>query len=422
MRRTDVAIIGGGQAGLAMSYHLVAAGIDHVVLERGEVGERWRREQRESLRLLTPNWMTRLPGFSYGGPDPDGFMTVAETVAFLSAYADAFGAPVETGVEVRALRREGEGYILRTSGGTLAVRAVVIATGDCGVPAVPPAAMDVPDGIHQLVPQRYHSPSALPEGGVLVIGASASGVQIADELARAGRSVTLAVGRHVRVPRTHRGRDIMAWLDEAGILDERAEAVPDIAAARRQPSFQLLGSPERRPLDLASLAGAGVRLAGHVAGIDGPKVVFADDLAGTVERAERKLDALLARIDAFAAAREGAAPPPPAPRPAVPVDGAPRLDLAAERVGTIVWATGYRRAYPWLRVPVLDGRAEIAHAGGVTAAPGLFVLGLRFMRRRKSSFIDGVGADAAELMPHLTSHLAAVAGHPRQAVRRARRG
>lgn len=403
MRTTDAIVIGAGQAGLAMSHCLAARGIDHLVLERGRVAERWRSERWDSLRLLTPNWMTRLPGRSYRGADPDGFMTMPEVVGFLDDYAA--GAPVETGVAVRALHPALFGYRLETSAGTFAARAVVVATGQCDLPHIPAMAAALPKAIRQVTPSSYRNPAALPPGGVLVVGASASGVQIAEEIHRSGRPVTLAVGRHTRLPRRWRGRDILDWMDRAGVLDERADQVRDLAAARAQPSLQLVGRPDHASIDLGTLRAIGVRVTGRVVAIDGPRILLRDDLNETTAAAQRTLDRLLARLGAVAD-REGApreAHPPPL-RPFAPSPR--RIDLAAEGIRTIVWATGFRRGYAWLRLPVLDAAGEIRHRGGVTPAPGLFVLGLRFLRRRNSNFLDGVGADAEHLAAEVLAHLA----------------
>jgi putative flavoprotein involved in K+ transport len=403
MRTTDAIVIGAGQAGLAMSHCLAARGIGHVVLERGRVAERWRSERWDSLRLLSPNWMTRLPGWSYRGDDPEGFMKMPELVGFLEGYGAA--APVEAGVAVKALWRTGGGYRLDTSAGAFAARAVVIATGQCDLPHVPAMAAALPNALRQLTPSSYRNPGLLPPGGVLVVGASASGVQLAEEIHRSGRPVTLAVGRHTRLPRRWRGRDILDWMDRAGVLAERAEDVRDLAAARAQPSLQLVGRPDHASLDLGTLRAIGVRVVGRAAGIAGGRVLLRDDLAETTAAAQRTLERLLARIGPVAAA-EGApieAPPPPlAPFAPTP----PAIDLAAEGIRTVLWATGFRRDYAWLRVPIIDADGEIRHRGGLTPAPGLCVLGLRFLRRRNSNFLDGVGADAEALAAHLHAHLA----------------
>jgi putative flavoprotein involved in K+ transport len=408
MRRTEAVVIGGGQAGLAMSRCLSDAGVDHVVLERGRVAERWRSERWDSLRLLTPNWQSRLPGFRYDGPDPDGYMTMAEVVDFLDRYARSFRAPVEKGTNVLALEASAGGYRVTTDRGLWEAPSVVIATGHCDTPLVPELASQLPDDLVQLVPSDYRNPRQLPEGGVLVVGASATGVQLADEIHASGRPVTLAVGRHTRLPRVYRGRDILWWLDAMGVLDESTDDVADLAVSRRQPSLQLVGTPDQATLDLPALEARGVRLVGRALGADGSRVVLADDLLAQTVAADARLARLVQRIDIFAA-RTGmsAEVGPPAPfRPfRWPREAPTAMDLRAEGIRTVVWATGYGRRYPWLKVPVLDARGEIRHEGGLTPFPGLYVMGLYFLRRRKSSFIDGVGRDALDLTAHLAGFL-----------------
>jgi putative flavoprotein involved in K+ transport len=405
MRATDTLIIGAGQAGLALSRLLTETGADHVLLERGGIGHRWEHERWDSLRLLTPNWMTRLPHGAYDGPDPHGFMTGRELLAHLRRYAAGFAAPVESGTTVIQVSHVGDAYLVDTDRGAWRARNVVIATGAADRPAIPAMASRLPSDIHQTSPARYRNPSGLPDGGVLVVGASASGAQIADELARAGRQVTLAVGRHTRMVRRYRGRDVMWWLDRIGALHDPIDRVGDPEAARRTPSLQLVGRPDQEDLDLGSLAAAGVRLAGRLVEIDGSSVGFADDLAATVSAADARLERLLGRIDTTAR-RLGLDSDPSLPGPHRPAatsatTGARRLDLRAEGIGTVLWATGFRRSYPWLAVPVLDADGEIVQRAGATAAPGLFVLGLRFQTRRNSNFIDGVGHDACLVAHHI---------------------
>ncbi len=406
MRYLDAIIIGAGQAGLAMSHCLSGLGLDHVLLESGRVAERWRRGSWDSLSLLTPNWMTRLPGYPYRGDDPDGFMAASSFVHHLDAYALAIGAPIIADARVEALEAAGEGYRAITRLGTFTARTVVIATGACGEPAVPAIADALP-GIVQLTPASYRNPGLLPAGGALVVGGSSSGVQIADEIHRSGRPVTIAVGRHTRLPRTYRGRDITWWLDLIGMLDERHDAVHDIAAARRQPSLQLIGSPELRSLGLPELALAGVRVVGRLLGGDGHRLHLDMDSGRPAKAADEKMYRVLDRIDAHIIRHDLGRMVEPASRPApwVPVEGPSTIDLRAEGIGTIVWATGYRRNYAWLKVPVLDADGELRHDGGIVARAGLYALGLRFMRRRKSSFIAGVGPDATELAAHLAAYL-----------------
>ena len=406
-QRIDVLIIGAGQAGLAMSRCLLETGIDHVLIERGDVGERWRSERWNSLRLLTPNWMTRLPGYSYAGNDPDGFMRRAEVVRFLETYRSSFDAPVVARTSVLDVSRDGDGYRVTTDRGVWTARGVVVATGACDQPCVPALASDLPHDIEQVVPERYCRPDDLPAGGVLVVGASATGIQLADEIHRSGRPVTIAAGRHVRVPRSYRGRDIMAWLDACGFLDERRSPDADSRQLNRQPSLQLVGHPDRRCLDLPRLAEAGVRVVGHAVGAVGNRVAIAPDLTQECAAAEDRRRKLLTRIDAFIDETGLDAPDDPLvwAQPDKIVSNITRLDLRVAGIRTVVWATGYRRTYPWLRIPVLDVAGEIRNTGGVSPSPGLFVLGLPFMRRRSSTFIDGVGRDAEELSSEVARHL-----------------
>jgi putative flavoprotein involved in K+ transport len=411
MRRTETVIIGGGQAGLALSRSLNDRDVPHVVLERGRIGERWRSERWDSLRLLTPRWLSRLPGQRYEGPDPDGFMTKDELVAYLEAYAASFDAPVHCGVTVEAVRQVGGGFEVRTDQGRWLARNVVVATGDCQRAFVPPFAQGLPDSIVQMVPTRYRNPEQLPAGGVLVVGASATGLQLAAEIQRSGRTVTLSVGRHTRMPRTYRGRDLIAWLDEMGILDERAEDVRDLAASRAQPSLQLVGTPQRETLDLAVARSMGIRLTGRARAVDGSAVHFDDNLVEDVAAADLKLAGLLVRIDEHIEATGVGRWVGSTDRPdRVDVDDGPRsLDLEAEGIHSVLWATGFRRSYPWLHVPVVTADGEIIHDGGVTPVPGLYVMGLRFLRRRSSSFIDGQARDAEEIAEHLMQHGTAAA-------------
>lgn len=408
MKQTEVIVIGGGQAGLAMSRCLGARGIDHVVLERGRVGERWRSERWDSLHLLTPNSHSALPGRPHSGADPDGFLSAAEFADYLDDYAEAIGAPVACGVEVAALEASSGQYRLTTSAGCWQSRAVIVATGACGFPFVPAMAERLPSSVQQILPRDYRSPDGLPSGGVLVVGASSTGLQLAEEIHASGRPVILAVGDHTRAPRRYRGHDIYACMDDAGILDDRAEDSCNLDAARRQPSLQLVGRPDHRNLDLATLQAQGVRLMGRLDSVEGGRLGFRDDLAETTARAHGRMMRVLDRIDAFVT-RHGLeeAYPVSAPMPRFSASGTPtELDLLREGVRSVVWATGYVQRYPWLKLPILNGRGEIIHRQGITAAPGLYVLGLTFQRRRRSHFIDGVGLDAEEFAGLVCRHLA----------------
>lgn len=401
VQSSDVAIIGGGQAGLAISCALGRLGAPHVVLERGKIAERWRSERWDSLRLLTPNWLGRLPGLRYEGTDPSGFMRASELADRLERYAQAFDAPVRTETRVLSVRAQSDGFCVQTDQGALRARAVVIATGDADRPHVPAVARELASGVLQTTPTQYKRPADLPDGGVLIVGASASGAQLADELQRSGRQVTLAVGRHLRVPRSYRGRDLFFWLDRMGLLRQRARDVPDLARARAVPSYQLIGR-DAPSVDLASLRELGVQLTGRLLAIDGNRALFAGDLAATTSAADDKLHNLLDRIDAFALASGLASEVAAADRPErVPASRSlRRLNLAQAGIRSVIWATGFTRSYPWLQVPgALDDRGQLRQHEGVLGVPGLFALGLRFMRRRDSHFLDGVGRDAEALAP-----------------------
>jgi putative flavoprotein involved in K+ transport len=410
VRYTTTVVIGAGHCGLAMSRCLAERGIDHVVLERGEVANSWRTQRWDSLRLLTPNWMTRLPGRSYPGDDPDGYRSSAELVRLLADYAADSAAPVLTGTAVTSLRPGPAGHLVQTDDGTWQAPTVVLATGAATVADVPQRlAEQVPAGVTTVSAADYRNPDRLPDGGVLVVGASASGVQIAEELHRSGRPVTLAVGEHVRMPRTYRGRDILWWMDAAGLLDERYDQVPDLIRARSLPSMQLVGAPGRT-VDLNSLRRLGVRLVGKLAGIRDGTGLFSGALPNVCALADLKLGRLLDTIDGWAQRAGVDAERPPHRFAPTEVPASPELSLRLSgEVATIVWATGFRPELSWLHVPVLDRKGRIGHDGGVTTAPGLYVIGLPFLRRRKSTLIDGAAADATELTAHLAGYLDTIA-------------
>jgi putative flavoprotein involved in K+ transport len=404
--RVSVVVVGAGPGGLSMSRRLTEAGVDHVVLERGEVGSSWRHERWDSLRLLTPNWMTALPGYRYEGDDPDGFMTAAETVAFLDGYRRRFDPPVLTGVNVDAVARTDDGFDVSTGNGHWQCDAVVAASGGSSDPRMPAFAADLPRRIEQLSAIDYRRPAQLDANGrVLVVGASASGVQIADELARAGREVTIAAGEHVRLPRRYRDRDIYWWLDRIGQLDERYDEVDDIARARRHASVQLVGTDEGRDLDLNALHDRGVEIAGRLMGVNGTTTQHSGGLANLAKNADLKQARLLRRIDEYATEHglDGDIAPPHEPRPTGVGDAPIELDLSS--FSTVVWATGHRPAYPWLPDGAFDRRGRIVHDGGVAAMPGLYLLGLPFLRRRRSNLIAGIGLDAEDLAGHLRAYL-----------------
>lgn len=409
-RHATVVIIGAGQAGLAMSRCLTQRSIDHVLLERGGVANTWRTQRWDSLRLLTPNWLSRLPGWGYTGwghpgLDPDGYMTAAEVVTFLEGYQRSFDPPVRTDTTVTTVRPTSTGYAVTTTQGHWHCRSLVIATGAAESPHIPELSQHLPTSVTQLAPISYRNPDQLASGGVLVVGASASGAQIAEELQRSGRKVTLSVGDHVRVPRVYRGMDIHWWLDAIGLMDERYDEVEELRRARQVPSLQLVGSASRRTLDLNSLAAIGVSLVGRVGGLRDGRLLCSGSLANLCRSADLKQERLLDRIDEYATEQrlddELDAPDRPAPT-RIP---SPCTEVDVTMINTVVWATGYRPHYPWLDTSLLDRKGAIRHDGGVMDQPGMYVLGLPFLRRRKSVFIDGVGPDARELSAHLADYL-----------------
>jgi putative flavoprotein involved in K+ transport len=407
--RTSAVVIGAGHAGLAASHFLSQRSIDHLVLERGEVANSWRRERWDSLRLLTPNRLTNLPGHRYDGSDPDGYLTMGEVVELIERVAASSSVPVRTGTDVTRVRRTDDGYAVTTSQGEVRSRTVVIATGACNRPTVPGLRSAVPASVEQRTPFTYRSPDELADGGVLVVGASATGVQLAAEIQRSGRPVTLSVGEHVRLPRTYRGHDVLWWMDAAGVWDQRYDEIDDLTRARRLPSPQLVGTPERVTLDLNALRGLGVELVGRWANVRDGQAQFSGGLRNTFSLADLKMRRLLGTFDDWARTHghDGAVDSPETFAPTeMPTSNRLQLDLHAGEIRSVVWATGYRPDYSWLDVPVVDEKGQLRHDGGVVDSPGLYALGLPVLRRRKSTFIHGIEDDAREVIDHLAQHLA----------------
>ena len=360
------------------------------------------------MRLLTPNWQTRLPGREYQGADPDGFMTSAEVVEFIADYATASSAPVRTHTRVTSVRPTDDGYHVETDTGDLRCRSLILASGACNLPTVPAFHDAVPAAITCVTPMDYRSPAQLPEGGVLVVGASATGVQLADEIHRSGRPVTLSVGEHVRLPRTYRGRDVLWWMDASGVWDERYNEIDDLTRARKLPSPQLAGTPSHATLDLNVLTDTGVELVGRWAAVRDGRALFSGGLLNQFALADLKMNRLLDTFDEWADHTEPpveCAPPERFEATRVPESHRLDLDLNSGELRSIIWATGFRPDYSWLDVPVLDRKGHLRHDGGVVDAPGLYAIGLPVLRRRKSTFIHGAEDDARDLIEHLASYL-----------------
>jgi putative flavoprotein involved in K+ transport len=407
---TTAVVIGAGHAGLAMSRRLTERSIDHVVLERGEVANSWRTQRWPSLTLLTPNWQTRLPGYGYAGDAPDGFMPVADVVTTLTRYARLARVPVRTATTVQAVLAVPCGFEIRTGDEVLHARTVVLATGACNLPALPRIAGALPSWMTTVTPLTYRDPGQLPDGGVLVIGASATGVQLADAIRQSGRPVTLAVGEHVRLPRTYRDRDIFWWLEATGVLAQRYHEIDDLTRARHLPSPQLTGTAQAELTDINRLAERGIRMVGRLGRISSGVAQFSGSLPNVCSLADLKMNRFLSRADQWAASAGIDDQLPPAHRFApTHVDRrAPlHIDLSAGEMRAVVWATGFRPDHSWLQVPAaLDRTGRIAHDGGVvTGAPGLYVLGLPVLRTRASTYIHGAAADSQALADHLQAFL-----------------
>jgi putative flavoprotein involved in K+ transport len=374
------------------------------VLERGELANSWRHERWDSLRLLTPNWASGLPDSPYEGPEPDGFMAASEVVDLIERFAVSIKAPVRLGADVTSLRQAQDGYTLTTSQGEIQARAVVIASGACNQPTTPAFAGTLPANTLQLTPAEYHNPDQLPDAGVLVVGASATGVQLASEIRRSGRPVTLSVGEHVRLPRMYRGRDVLWWMQAAGVWDQRYDEIDDLTRARRLPSPQLVGTAERATLDLNALIEMGVELVGRWALVREGRALFSGGLRNVVSLADLKLERLLNTFDDWSEIHgSGHAFEPSERFEPTRAPGSPRwqIDLRSGEFGTVIWATGFRPDYSWLDVPVLDAKGRLRHDGGLVDSAGLYALGLPVLRRRKSTFIHGIEDDARDVISSL---------------------
>jgi putative flavoprotein involved in K+ transport len=378
-----------------------------VVLERGEVANSWRHERWDSLHLLTPNMQSRLPGYRYEGADPDGFMSMPEVVEFISRFAVVAGAPVRTSTRVTSVIPADSGYRVVTDRGDFRCQTLVLASGACNVASVPLVRQGVPASVACFTPIDYHNPDHLPDGGVLIVGASATGLQLADEVHRSGRPVTLSVGEHVRMPRTYRGRDVLWWMEVSGIWNERYDQIDDLERARGLPSPQLVGTPERRTLDLNVLGRTGVSIVGRLSAIRDGHALFSGGLRNQFALADLKMNRMLDHFDDWAdTARPDVAPPERFEPTRAPAASRLDLDLESGEIRSIIWATGFHPDYSWLHVPVVDRKGHLRHEGGVVDAPGLYAMGLPILRRRKSTFIHGAEDDARDIVDHLAGYLA----------------
>ncbi len=398
-RDVPVAIVGGGQAGLSMSWHLCRRGIEHVVLERHVPFHAWREERWDSFCLVTPNWQCALPGHPYAGAEPHGFMVREEIIGYLDGFAAAFEAPVRSGVTVQRLTpAAGGGFDIATTMGPLHAAQVVVATGGYHDPILPPDAAELGPAVAQVQSARYRNPGALPPGAVLVVGTGQSGAQIAEDLHLAGRAVHLCVGDAPRVARFYRGRDVVDWLHDMGYYDIPVDRHPLREGVRDKTNHYVTGRDGGRDIDLRRFAREGMRLHGSLASIAGRRIAFRPDLAANLDDADATSERIKRSIDEFVA-REGIAAPaePPYLPPWQPDDDDRALDVRAAGIGSVVWCIGFRSNFRWIEAPVLEPRGTPRHVRGVTEQPGLFFLGLPWLHTWGSGRFSGVARDAEYL-------------------------
>ena len=410
MNEHDTVIIGGGHAGLTMSYYLSQAGREHVVLERGKVGDRWRSERWDSFCFQFPNWTIELPGYKYQCDDPDAFAPGHEVVRFLDGYADFIKAPVRCGVNVTSLEQTADSrrYLLKTNSATIKAANVVIATGPFQFPAIPPVSAQLPGDLLQVHSSKYRNSDQLPSGAVLVVGSGSSGGQIADELIASGRHVYLSVGRHRRVPRRYRGRDYVGWTSAMGLLDQTIDMLPS-PEAKNWPLPLLTGVHGGYDLDLRRMAADGATLLGHLQSVAGNTLVIAPDLKESLANANGWYTDFKKAVDDYVIKTgidipketelvENVAEPNEVSNPILEVD------LKIAEIASIVWATGFRNNFDWIKLPIFDETGDPVHRRGVTSLPGIYFLGLKWLYKRKSYFLvmAGPAEDALYIAEHIT--------------------
>lgn len=404
----EVAVIGGGQAGLAMSWHLKQSGLSHVVFERHLACNEWRTARWDSFCLVTPNWQCRLPGFPYPGDDPHGFMLRDEIVDYLDAYIASFAPPLLEHTSVQRLRRASHGFEVTTSAGTWNARQVVIATGGYQIPTIPRCAERLPGSILQLHSSIYRNPGALPPGEVLVVGTGQSGCQIAEDLHREGRTVHLAVGTAPRSPRRYRGREVTDWLTESGYYAIPIDRHPQGEAVRDKTNHYLSGRDGGKEIDLRRFALEGMRLYGRLQDITGTTVRFEPDLRRNLDSADASYRNIRAAVDRYIEDAGIEAPVEPPYEPVWEPESDPtELDLAASAVTSVIWSIGFGVDYGWAQLPLFDGRGHPVHRRGISEVPGVYFIGLPWQNTWGSGRFADVGADAGYLMDAIQAHAAA---------------
>jgi putative flavoprotein involved in K+ transport len=394
-----VVVIGGGQAGLSVSYCLMELGIEHVVLERKRIAHSWREERWDSFCLVTPNWQCRLPGFPYHGDDPHGFMVKDEIVRYIEEYVAFFDPPVEEGVDVSTLRRHARGFELTTSSGTTSARQVVLATGGYPVPIVPAGAVSLPPSIAQVHSSNYRNPERLPPGAVLVVGSGQSGCQIAEDLHLSGRQVHLCVGNAPRCARVYRGKDVVEWLNDMGYYEVTIDQHPNKESVREKTNHYVTGRDGGRDLDLRKFAREGMRLYGLLSDIDGARLSFAPGLRENLDGADAVYNGINRSIDAYIAKEGISAPPPSVYEPVwVPEEETLAIDAEALGITSIIWCIGFRTDYRWVELPVFDAKGHPEHRRGVSEVPGLYFIGLPWLNTWGSGRFAAVGSDAHHIV------------------------
>lgn len=404
--QVDTVIVGGGQAGLSLSYHLSRLGRPHIILERARIGESWRSERWDSLMFQFPNWAIRLAGYGYQSDDPNGFVHKDEVVRFLEDYAQLIKAPIRCGVRVRAVQQRPQSlrFLVEASDGTLEADNIVAATGSFQDPLIPSSHAELPKSIMQVHSSAYRNPKQMPAGAVLVVGGGASGVQIAQELNESGRKVYLSIGRYRRTPRTYRGRDLYWWFGALNIWDRSVEQYPDL---KRGPLFIVSGVGGGRDIDLRRFADDGITLLGRMRDISASRITFADDLEQTLTQGEAWFADLRIQMDRYARAQGLDLPEEPSPKPPSHTAGTSRpiaeLDVTAAGIAAVVWASGFRYNFDWIKLPVLGTSGEPLQRRGVSPCPGFYFLGLRRMFNLRSNLFEGVGEDAAYIAEHIAA-------------------
>lgn len=394
MESVEVAIVGGGQAGLATSWHLKQRGVEHVILEAGRVAETWRTRRWDSFCLVTNNWTVKLPGAEYAGPDPGGFMLREELVDYFQDWADSFDAPVRLDSRVSSLVHDGEGYTLHMLDGPIRARTVVVATGAFQRAHQPSGAEGLPRDVYQLLAEDYRNPGQLPAGAVLIVGSGQTGCQLAEELHAAGRSVHIACGGCAWTPRQIDGKDFVAWSAESGWFDRPVEKLPNPTAVRLTGNILATGSGGGHDMHYRTLHAQGIELLGHFKGASGSKVFFADDLAASVDFGDARLRDWFSFVDAHC--KQAGQPSPQFEWPApLRIPTRTEIDLHDEHVAAVIWTTGYRPDYRWVRLPVFDQAGfPVQVDGKATGVDDLYFVGVHWLRKHKSSILYGVGEDA----------------------------